>query len=312
MKTGKKSLNLALTTALFCAIPISQAAESLFDIGIGARSERFHWSISGDFDGTSPNILSELIWNNVNIVELSLNSDIRTNSGVRVQTHLAVGSIEDAHVRDSDYLGDGRTSEFSRSIADSEGDGTLDFSLSVGYELSVTDTDSTTVTPFAGINYREADFDITKGFQAIDVFGGTAGSAIPGLNSSYDTEWHSTFLGVQLDHRGHNWHVFGRFEYHDFDYEAVADWNLRTDFAHPVSFIHDSDGAGPVYAIGARRMINNNWNWFVNYTWWNWDADNGSDTTFFSDGTAARTHVKTAVSDGNTLYFGVSYTPTGN
>ncbi|MFT5115307.1 MAG: hypothetical protein ACI8P9_004651 [Parasphingorhabdus sp.] len=309
MKTPQNSRKMIFGLAFLGVTTTVSAAESLFDVGVGARSERFHWSISGNFDGTSPNILSELIWDEVNIVEIFFNTDTRTNNGIRVQTHLAYGSIEDGRVRDSDYLASERNAEFSRSLSASEGDSTLDVSISVGYELPVTDAQATKLTPFVGISMRESDFEITQGFQALDVFGGTGGASFGGLNSTYDTEWESAFLGLQLDHMHGRWHVFGRYEYHDFTYKAKANWNLRSDFAHPVSFIHDSDGSGPLYAVGARRSITADWDLFMNYSWWNWDADNGSDTTFFSDGTSSRTRLKTAVSDGNTFFLGVSYTP---
>lgn len=71
-----------------------------------------------------------------------------------------------------------------------------------------------------------------------------------GLNSTYDAKREGVWLGFDLV-----WEISegldfsGTFEYYWADYEGEADWNLRDDFAHPVSFRHDADGTGTVISI---------------------------------------------------------------
>src|SRR3569623_985030 len=49
------------------------------------------------------------------------------------------------------------------------------------------------------------------------------------------------------------------FEYHFTDYHAEANWNLRDDWAHPVSFVHDTRATGVVAALELNRKLSERW-----------------------------------------------------
>ncbi len=283
----------------------ASALQTIFDISAGPRVDELHWSISGGPGG--PNILSELTWRSVDSVQLGFDFVAITDGGLVLDTELRYGQIYDGNVQDSDYAGNNRTLEFSRSLSQTEDDDVLDITLSLGYSLPVTDAERTRVTPLIGFSFHEQDFRITDGVQQIDRIGGTAGQPINALESSYRAEWWSTFLGVQIDHRGSRWDTWGRVEYHNIDYEASANWNLRDDLAHPVSFKHKSDGSGPVYEVGARFRYSENWAFNASFTWSNWDSDSGTDRTYLADGRVITTELNTAQWEQNALLLGVSY-----
>ncbi|NNL42131.1 MAG: hypothetical protein HKO79_06515, partial [Desulfobacterales bacterium] len=76
-----------------------------------------------------------------------------------------------------------------------------------------------------------------------------------------------------------------RIEYHVVDFYAEADWNLRTDFAHPKSFEHEADGHGFILNTGIKFLFNSNWLLNLNLDYQNWSTDPGIIRFFNADGT---------------------------
>ena len=64
-------------------------------------------------------------------------------------------------------------------------------------------------------------------------------------------------------------------------YEARANWNLRDDFAHPVSFEHEANGRGWVMELGWHNQpARNDWVWGASMTLQSWTTSSGTDRTF--------------------------------
>jgi hypothetical protein len=127
------------------------------------------------------------------------------------------------------------------------------------------------------------------------------------LDSRFKAEWNSTFIGVKFDHSGDRWDAYGSVEYHDVDYEATANWNLRDDLSHPRSFKQDSSGSGPVYVIGTRYRYGNNWAFNATLSRTQWDADNGTDKTTLASGAVVTNELDKVRWESNAIMLGVSY-----
>ena len=241
-----------ITTVIFVALTghstLSHSANTLFDISVGQRTDKLRWSIAGP--GGSPNILSELSWRRVKSLQATLGVDSTADNGFRFIGSLTFGNIDSGSVQDSDYLGDDRTIEFSRSIAETSGDDLSSINIAIGKAFKVPNTQGVTITPLIGVTESSQDYTIQNGLQIIDLLGSSAGSPINALDSTYDTEWSTAFLGAQLDNRSEKFDWYGRVEYHDISYDAEANWNLRSDFRHPVSFVHEANGSGILYKLG--------------------------------------------------------------
>lgn len=254
-----------------------------FSILPGYRQDNIKWSIAG-LNGT-PNILSELQWNDLKIGYLGGEINLDTPWNVVLQGRGGYGTIFDGSNQDSDYFGNDRTFEFSRSNNNSDSGYVWDASLAIGYQFDfIADGEIKpwfSVTPLAGYSYNEQHLRITDGFQTIPAFG-----PFPDLNSSYDTTWKGPWLGLDLDIAiTDNVDLFTGFEYHFAEYEAQANWNLRTDFQHPVSFTHTANGYGIVASLGGRYRFTDYLALLLalDYQYWNANED-GVDTTFFSNG----------------------------
>lgn len=247
----------------------------------GYRIDDIRWNIASP-TGT-PNILSELTWDNVESAQLKAGFGIQTPWHVVLQGSAAYGRIFSGKNQDSDYFGDNRTLEFSRSNNRTDAGNTLDLSTGIGYQFAFTEAAQKnpwlTLTPLFGYSYHEQNLKITDGVQTIPAY-----DPFPGLDSRYDTIWRGPWIGFESTFQAmDNLDFFGNLEYHWVSYEAKANWNLRSDLQHPVSFRHDADGYGVTLSAGGRYHFNALFSLSLSLDYQYWLADeNGIDTVYTS------------------------------
>ncbi len=267
--------------------------ETNLQLGFGYRVDDLDWSIAGDSSGQNPNVLSELTWRDLESYELKAKGN-----GIFKDKYVLDGSIAYAEIfrgenQDSDYTGNNRTGEFSRSNNRSDEGDLYDLSAGLGYRMHLNNyqefwvVDDLWLSLLGGYSYHSQDLRITDGVQTIPATGPFAG-----FNSKYETEWQGPWLGVEFYGTKGRGSGFLRFEYHfAVDYYAEADWNLRTDFQHPKSFEHEADGTGMVYGLGGSWALNDNWSLGANIDIYDFETDEGVDRTFFSNGTTSETQL---------------------
>ena len=284
--------------------------EFQFDIEGGYRVDNLVWNIAGDISGCCPNILSELTWDDLYSYQLKSKAKMVFNDALVVDGVADYGFILDGDNQDSDYLGNDRTLEFSRSNNNAEDGNVLDFTGGLGYRFHFWGSDAQSsfavdeawVTPLGGYSYHEQNLTITDGLQTIPPTG-----SFPGLNSSYETEWKGPWVGFEVDGRIEKVRAMFRFEYHWADYLAEANWNLRDDFAHPKSFEHIADGTGVVFTFQGAYDINDHWSISLTGDIQDWETDPGIDRTFFSDGTVIDTRLNVVEWNSFDVMFGTTY-----
>ena len=278
-----------------------------FALGFGYRSDNLEWNIAGDVSGNNPNILSELTWEDLGIFQLKIDN-VTIFRDIYFRGAVAYGWIMTGDVQDSDYLGDNRTLEFSRSNNSADDGNTLDATVGIGYQFSF-GSNFLSFIPLVGYSRYEQNLTVTDGNQTIPPTGPFAG-----LDSTYETEWTGPWVGADLVFRmPHEKKYFEKFsfqvglEYHWADYYAEADWNLRTDFAHPKSFEHDADGSGWIVSADWDIFITRQLGFKMSVNYQAWDTDPGIDRTFFSDGTTIVTRFNEVNWDSYAIMFGIVY-----
>lgn len=272
--------------AILLAITSSVYAETRINLHVGLAKDFLQWNIANDITGTTtPNILSELTWDNMQVLQQYLDIEHRPdNQKVVLTGNLAFGYVYSGDNQDSDYNGNNRTLEFSRSNNSSDGSITASASIGVGYGFDVSNK-RIEIRPMLGYAVHRQFLKITDGNQTIPNSG-----PFPGLDSSYDTTWYGHWLGAKLTFR----QAYGLFidsRLHFVDYEAVANWNLRSDFQHPVSFRHDADGLGHTLRIGMVFEPDTNFNYGITFVRQDWRTDPGVDTVYFSNGSVGVTRL---------------------
>jgi len=278
-----------------------------FTLGAGYRSDDLDWNIAGDVSGNNPNVLSELNWEDLGIFQVKLDN-VSIFRGIYFRGAVAYGWIMTGDVQDSDYLGDNRTLEFSRSNNSADDGNTLDATVGIGYQFSF-GSNFLSFAPLVGYSHHEQNLTATDGNQTIPPTGSFAE-----LDSTYETEWVGPWIGADLVFRmPHEKKYFEEFsfqvsfEYHWADYNAEADWNLRTDFAHPKSFEHNADGIGWIVSADWNIFFTSQLGFKMSVNYRAWDTDPGIDRTFFSDGTAAETRLNDVNWDSYAIMFGIVY-----
>ena len=264
--------------ACWCAGPAAAATvETDLSLGAGYRSGELNWNIAGTLAGTSPNVLSELKWHDLQIADINAEAELRVGQHIMLRSRGAYGEIVDGKNQDSDYEGNNRTLEFSRSS--NKGGGRIaEGSLGLGYRFWWLDSSVgryARVIPQIGYAWRGQYLNISDGRQVIPA---SEAGPIDNLDSSYDAEWRGPWLGLAVDmDAGNRTRLMLEFEYHLADYRAEANWNLRDDWAHPVSFIHETSGTGVVAAVEIIEELSKRWSLSARLESQNFVGDPGID-----------------------------------
>ena len=289
-------------------------AASSFYLSAGYRTDDLDWNIAGTRQGSDPNVLSELNWSDVTIYMLKLTNRTVIRDRIYLRGKLDYGVVVSGDNRDSDYGADNRTQEFSRSVNSVDGNSVWDGSVGIGPHLSFLGS-RVRLCPLLGYAVARQDFNIVDGYQALaDPPATTATGPIDGLDSRYQTRWDGPWIGLDLllampFEKGFIRCVELLFsgEYHWVDYSADADWNLRSDLQHPVSFAHEAEGRGLM--VGAMMQFETRSRWGFNFgmSMMALTTDPGLDRVYAADGSIADTRLNEVNWRRFTLETGLSY-----
>ncbi|MEJ2033063.1 MAG: hypothetical protein P8Y63_08510 [Deltaproteobacteria bacterium] len=284
-----------------------------FEIESGYRIDDFDWNIAGD----SANVLSELTWKDLGIYQVGASGKLAIGNEYAgfltyIRGSFDYGWILNGDWQDSDFHGNNRAIEYSRSIGTTEDDNVLDGSIGLGFQGKFWQ-DRLAIAPLGGYSYHKQNLRNTNAFQQISdtrfALNLPPVGPIPGLNETYEAVWWGPWAGVDLEYTPFpRFSLLGTFEYHWADYKADADWNLRTDFAHPVSFTHKANDASGILAkVTGRYLLARTWALDLSYTYQNWQAKDGTDTTFLSTGATSTTKLNEVNWKTSAFIVGLSY-----
>jgi Protochlamydia outer membrane protein len=256
---------------------IEQKAQLSFSSG--KQQENFNWSIAGNQNGQSPNILSELKWKDVSGTAYS--GSVKWNFWKRFSIYGSYSRV-DVHsgsVNDMDYAADNRTQPvYTENFSDNNGY-TSQWLAGAGYV--VFNNKLFSLIPYVGYGTSQQNLYI------IDLTG-----QFPGLNSSYFTSWKGAFAKVTSSLKiWRRLKLAADITYNQFNYNAHGDWNLIQEFQHPVSYSHVADGYG--LTANARLVYNITRNVAVNigYGYYYWETGNGTDQLYLSTGAIDKTQL---------------------
>lgn len=274
----------------------------------GYRVDNLDWNIAGDLSGANPNILSELTWDDLQMVELKGKVNVVLANYLVLDGKAGWGEIIDGKNQDSDYFGDNRTNEFSRSNNSADEGHVWDYSLGGGLRYPVKDLgplfieDNMWVSVLGGYSKHKQHLVMTDLNQTVPDLG-----PFPGLDSRYSAQWEGPWVGVEVTGTIRRWRGWGRFEYHFPEYQGDATWNLREEFVQPGSFIHfGDDGRGIVFEGGGNYQLTDMWSFALTFTLQDWEMNPGIDRTYFTDGTVIDTRLNEVNWDSLSLTLGLT------
>lgn len=290
-------------TQLAKRLAVREALEPRFEYALSAgyRQDNLSWSIA---DGAT-NVASEVSWKDTRIAQIRAAARLNLREGWLLRGYVSAGAVKSGGNQDSDYAGSNYTGEYSRSN-NRTGGAVRDISLALGKKIHVLDLangDVLHVAPLAGMSAHQQSFTMVDGYQTLP-----ANGAFPGLNNSYDTKWQGAWLGMDaLLGVGGNITLTATGEYHWADYAAEANWNLRNDLAHPVSFKHVATGHGLVGTLEGSYRFSRNFLMNTSLGYQRWRTSGGYDRTFFASGTTADFPLNPVRWSSWALFLGAAY-----
>lgn len=217
------------------------------------RNDALDWRVAPADE--QPDILSELSWRNVGLAGLEWQGNWPLAPDWALQTKLAGASYISGTVQDSDYGASGRNAEFSRSTADARRSHAADAEIGLLYRLAHSRPDSAGVALTTGLAWHRQALRMGRAQQQVsrpelcpdtlcskDSGGVPVGTAFD-THSSYNADWRGAYLGTLLTFElqpGLTLEL--NYRYQRLKYAAEANWALREEFAHPISYTHEAWG----------------------------------------------------------------------
>lgn len=284
---------------LACSCNIANA-EIEFGVDLGFRTDDLKWNIPGRFTGKDgkdyiQNIVSELTWKNLKSNYLNGHATFKDGEFI-VRGDVGYGVINSGDNQDSDYRGNNRTEEFSRSNNKSNGDNVNDlkigFGLNFGFLIDEITGPKLQLMPQLGLSSHVQSLLMTNGVQTVSVSEYAPSNLtpaqlgpFPGLKSTYVTQWMGPWLGLDTRYQFNDQITLrANYEYHAIDYSAYANWNLRPDLKHPKSFEHSAAGYGNVLNLGVVMALTRLVKIEFSVTSQQWRTSTGMNVFYFSDG----------------------------
>lgn len=295
--------------ALFPFLPPALAADIKADLTLatGYRVDDLHWNIAGN--SNNPNVLSELTWSDLQTLQATASGSALVNEWLYLRGFLGYGYTFSGDNQDSDFSGNDRTQEYSRSSSSADGGSVLDAAIGVGYRFSLL-SGRLKLAPLLGYSYSQQKLKQTDGVQVIatPAKGTPAAGPLQGLDSSYDASWLGPWLGIDLSFDiTERITLFGSFEYHWASFDAEGNLNLRSDLAHPKSYEHDADGKGFLITLGAEYHLSGPWAVNLSFNYQEWSTDPGVDRLYAANGSVQETRLNEVQWDSWSLMVGLVY-----
>lgn len=149
-----------------------------------------------DSDG-SPDILSELIYNDVDSVITEFNVNALLYNRYIFSVDVGIGGIDGGKLTDRDYLGDNRTELFSVSDSTVDDDNVFYVNADIGYRIF--NKKKSSIDLLLGYQHWEEKYIATEGRQTVDPFNlvGLGPFANQGRGISQKDTWDSLRVGVR-------------------------------------------------------------------------------------------------------------------
>lgn len=261
----------------------------LLDVHAGYRNDSLQWSIADP--GNAIDILSELSWRNLRMATVGADARYQNSTPFVWLAQFDYGYTTQGRVQDSDYWQSGRQQEFSRSTGSAHGSQALGLSAGIGLPFKQEHGSwHVQLMPILGLASQHQRLRYRDG-QQVHVYAGsqTPLGPIQGLNTRYDARWNGVWGGLELALQNRvDFTLRLRLEQHVSDYSAKANWNLRTDFAQPVSFRQWAAAQGRTLIVEARYAYANVY-FLAQASHSAWKARRGTDEIYLASGQTQQT-----------------------
>jgi hypothetical protein len=260
--------------------------------GTAFSQHDFSWSIAGNMQGTSPNVLSELKHANIRALGAYVKTSYALLKLLEIEGEYQRYSVLAGRVTDRDFYGDNRTVMVYDESFDSN----------KGY-LEVKQM-AVFVKPLSNEGYllKIGPMYIDRSQKYY-----MRSPQIAQLNTTYHSRWKG--LGFAAGGEGKLSPVlkYDALAYYCFvTYSAVADWNMKKEFEHPVSFIQQAKGFVLQAELTLRYKLTRSCWLTLQGIVGRSKTRRGEDIAYFSNGTQGATQLNAAQRNDVGIKLGVA------
>jgi outer membrane protease len=262
----------------------------------GLQQSKFDWSIAGNAAGTSPNILSELIWKNLKGPSFGLDIKYNITERLSVKATNQYSSITKGEAEDTDYADDNRQNAFYYDPLNANKGYLYDADLQSSYQLLK--LGQFKINPIVGLSYHQQKFYLLESANNPDS---------KGLNSTYQTRYKGFDFGAEFVFKANKFSVGATVLGGFYNYSAKANWNLIPDFAKPVSFTHKANSFSLSGDINLAVPLNKSLRIEVDYKINNINTYSGVDKAYFNSRPTEETQFNGASFRKNAVLLGLNF-----
>lgn len=287
-----------LTLLLFYKSVLAQNLPHKWEVKpyFGLQQSKFDWSIAGNAAGTSPNILSELIWENLKGPGFGLDIKYHITNRLSIKATNQYSSIAKGEAEDTDYADDNRQSAFYYDLLNANKGYLYNADLQLSYQLLKFGEFS--INPIAGLSYDQQKFHLLESANNPDS---------KGLNSTYEARYKGFDFGAEFVLKMQKFSIGAAVLGGFYTYSAKANWNLIPDFAKPVSFTHKANSFALSGDINLAVPLNKSLQVELNYKINNINTYSGVDKAYFNSRATEETQFNGANFSKNAVLLGLNF-----
>jgi len=238
---------------------------------IGIQQSRVDWSIAGNTAGTSPNILSELIWKKLKGPSFGLDVKYSITDRLTVKVSNQYSNITKGEAEDTDYADDNRQNAFYFDLLNANKGYLYNADLQFCYQLLK--FGKFNINPILGVSYNQQKFYLLESANNPDS---------KGLNSTYQARYKGFDFGSEFVFKTEKFSVGTTILAGFYTYSAKANWNLIPDFAKPISFTHKANSFALSGDINLSVPLNKSLSLQLDYQLNNIKTYSGVDKAYFN------------------------------
>jgi hypothetical protein len=223
--------------------PQDQKKRITFEMGSNFNESNLVWSIAGNLEGHSPNVLSELKFNSIKSLGYYLSGSYSPLTYLRFSVYYHRNEGISGNGLDTDYRDDNRTNPtFEKNFMSNEGGFTV-FNGGIGTPIEL--SNKLIISPTIFYYLSKQQFYLLA-------------DQMKDLKSIYQADMHGMKISIDANIRlSKIIYSSLTLSYQIVDYKAKANWNLIEVFKHPLSFSQASKGSGFDVNGGFEGEINN-------------------------------------------------------
>jgi len=287
-----------LILPFFCTTAFAQNIPNKWEIkpAIGIQQAKSDWSIAGNASGTSPNILSELIWKNLKGPVFGLDVKYHITDRLAIKTTNQYSNITKGEAEDTDYADDDRQSAFYFDLLNANKGYLFNTSLQLSYQLL--NSDLFAINPIIGLSYNQQKFYLLESASNINS---------TGLNSTYQARYKGFDFGLEGTFKAKSFRITAGVLGGFYKYSAKANWNLIPDFQKPVSFTHAANSFALNGNVNVAVPLNKTIQLELDYKINNINTYTGVDRAYFNNRKAEETQFNGANFQRNAVMLGLNF-----